>query len=795
MKIHLHIGLDHCGAQRLQDVLAEKRSQLEGKGVLFPRTPGAKNHTRLFMAVTAPDAVDPLRFNRGFITEEKQTALRDQIAEGLARDVEAAKPEVLILSASQLGTSLTSRAELETLRDLLTPLSKDITVTAHVDEPARLLARAYAAQVMEGRARGLDLETGLVDAPDWWEACLALAPDPAAERGQFPNIQTPAFWLDYQRLVRHWEATFGAGSVRLRSYDPDRFTGPDVVDELAACFDITEQFGKADPWTPPAEPSAAWVARSRQMNDLLLRLLSEGKHVLTRTYWKRFMDEIAIDGPPIAPGTLGVISDRFAGDREGLCAAHPGLDPARMEPDAPEGPWLEAGTRNGYRASQYLLGWMWRVERSTADHAKAKLADIAELNGEAPQGETRAKIKEAVTPEAMKIMSPLALEKFASLQTSSFKPHNRLGRVNEEDLAAPFEPAYPTAPAPVRPLPAGSTGRVIVGCMKNEAPYILEWIAYHRAVGFDTFLIYTNDCTDGTDKILARLDELGIVHHRNNDKWEGNSPQQYALDNALEEEVIRNAEWIAHIDVDEFVNIRCGNGTLDDFFERVPAATNVSMTWRLFGHNGVTALEDRPVIEQFTACAPKYCPKPHTVWGFKTMFRNIGAYEKLSCHRPNKLVDDKIDQVAWVNGSGLPTTKEQIKNGWRSSKKSIGYDLIQLNHYALRSAESYLVKRQRGRALHVDRSIGLNYWIRMDWSNYTDVTITRNLPRLRAEMDALMADDTLRGLHEAGFAWHKAKAEELHGIPEFQELYEQALEIKLTETERVAIALALDLES
>ena len=177
------------------------------------------------------------------------------------------------------------------------------------------------------------------------------------------------------------------------------------------------------------------------------------------------------------------------------------------------------------------------------------------------------------------------------------------------------------------------------------------------------------------------------------------------------------------------------------------------------------------------------------------MFRNIGAYEKLSCHRPNKLVDDKIDQVAWVNGSGLPTTKEQIKNGWRSSKKSIGYDLIQLNHYALRSAESYLVKRQRGRALHVDRSIGLNYWIRMDWSNYTDVTITRNLPRLRAEMDALMADDTLRGLHEAGFAWHKAKAEELHGIPEFQELYEQALEIKLTETERVAIALALDLES
>ena len=33
--------------------------------------------------------------------------------------------------------------------------------------------------------------------------------------------------------------------------------------------------------------------------------------------------------------------------------------------------------------------------------------------------------------------------------------------------------------------------------MRNEAPFILEWIAYHRAIGFDDFLIYSNDCSDG----------------------------------------------------------------------------------------------------------------------------------------------------------------------------------------------------------------------------------------------------------------------------------------------------------
>ena len=58
-----------------------------------------------------------------------------------------------------------------------------------------------------------------------------------------------------------------------------------------------------------------------------------------------------------------------------------------------------------------------------------------------------------------------------------------------------------------------------------------------------------------------------------------------------------------------------------------------------------------------------------------------------------------------------------------------------------------------------------------------------------------MADDRLRALHAAGFAWHRAKAAELHGMPEFEALYTQALQLKLTETERVAYALALDVES
>jgi len=799
MRIYLHIGLDAAACERMQRILDAKRDQLTTKGVLYARSPGARNHTRLFMAVTDPETVDCLRFNRGLIAPEKQQVLYDDVARGLAAEVARVQPETLILSAHQLGVSLASASELQRLRGLLLPLSDDIRIVAHVDDPARLLTRRYAAQVLEGRSRDLSLELGLLDTPDWWEAALATRPqiDPAA--GQFHEVQGACFWLDLARLVREWDAVFGAGATQLHSIDRATLWSDAGPEELRRSFGIADSIGKAEAKAPPRDPSAAWLTRCRLFNDAVLRLLGRSDQILPRPLWRKFLGEIKVGGDPIDPGALSALSRRFADDLAALATAHPGLDPAQMAPAAPAPDWTEPDPTRGFRATQYLLAFRWRIKQATKDALADKAADLARLNGSTtparaeetapPTPAAMDALDAGLSPSAQKVMPPLAKQNFAKLQRSIFAPHNRLGRVNEEELAAAY------TPMPPRTLPSGSSGNVIVGCMKNEAPYIVEWVAYHRAIGVDNFLIYTNGCEDGTSEILDRLQALGVLQHRNNDGWKGNSPQQFALNQALKEPVIKNADWIIHIDVDEFMNVRCGNGTLDDFFERVPDATNVAMTWRLFGHNGVTTLSDDFVIDQFDTCAPKYCPKPHTVWGFKTMFRNIGAYEKISCHRPNKLDAAFEDKVRWVNGSGLDMTSEVKTNGWRNSKKSIGYDLLQLNHYALRSAESFLIKRQRGRALHVDRSIGINYWIRMDWSDFKDITIKRNSPRLRAEYDRLMADPELAKWHRSGLDWHRAKADELHANPEFEDLYQQALGLRLTETERVAYALALDMES
>ncbi len=45
--------------------------------------------------------------------------------------------------------------------------------------------------------------------------------------------------------------------------------------------------------------------------------------------------------------------------------------------------------------------------------------------------------------------------------------------------------------------------------MKNEGPFILEWVAWQRLMGVDHILVFTNDCDDGTDAILDELDRMG----------------------------------------------------------------------------------------------------------------------------------------------------------------------------------------------------------------------------------------------------------------------------------------------
>ena len=336
-----------------------------------------------------------------------------------------------------------------------------------------------------------------------------------------------------------------------------------------------------------------------------------------------------------------------------------------------------------------------------------------------------------------------------------------------------------------------SQKRLIVTCMKNEAPFILEWIAYHRSIGFNDFLVFTNDCDDGTVEMLDALQGHGILTRRDNPYLEipgDHNPQKGALRAAEDLDQVKGADWVLISDVDEFVNIHVGDGTLDALFAEIGETDVISMQWRLFGNGDIVAYDDSFVTEQFDYCAPKFCPNPVQAWAVKSLYSTkgphvAGKFTRIGIHRPVNPGKD-VGDIRWLDGSGRPVLNKFIKDGWRFGTHSHGYDLVTLNHYSVRSAESFMVKKDRGRVNHVDRDQGLAYWLRMNFNMERDHSIKKHVPRARAEYDQLLALSGIKERQNAAVAAHRKKIETLQEREDARAFFEEITSDRLQKISR-----------
>ncbi|MEO0360866.1 MAG: hypothetical protein AAF322_07145, partial [Pseudomonadota bacterium] len=107
--------------------------------------------------------------------------------------------------------------------------------------------------------------------------------------------------------------------------------------------------------------------------------------------------------------------------------------------------------------------------------------------------------------------------------------------------------------------------------------------------------------------------------------------------------------------------------------------------------------------------------------------------------------------------------------------ETAGYAGAQLNHYALRSAESFLVKCDRGLPNSRATSLDLGYWAERNFNQEEERSIQRRLPATKAKLAELKADPVLARLHDHAVAWHRARIKELLAKPGPLKLFLQAV--------------------
>ena len=103
---------------------------------------------------------------------------------------------------------------------------------------------------------------------------------------------------------------------------------------------------------------------------------------------------------------------------------------------------------------------------------------------------------------------------------------------------------------------------ILFSAMKNEGPFILEWVAHHRAIGFDEIIVVSNDCDDGSSELLDALDASGYVTHQIQTVPPETAPQMAAAQK-LEKECDLTGKWVLWLDADEFLNIHVNDGSLN----------------------------------------------------------------------------------------------------------------------------------------------------------------------------------------------------------------------------------------
>ena len=292
--------------------------------------------------------------------------------------------------------------------------------------------------------------------------------------------------------------------------------------------------------------------------------------------------------------------------------------------------------------------------------------------------------------------------------------------------------------------------------VRNEGAFLIDWLAHHRAVGVSDFLVFSNDCDDGTAEMLDRLQELGwLTHLPNPGPWD-EGPQWAALKQAERHPLLRKSDWAIAIDIDEFINIHVGNRTLSALLERHPQADAFPLTWRMFGNNGISEIADLPVFTRFTRAAPRVLHWPWRALMVKTLFRP-DAFRKLGVHRPK--------------GEKRPATWWNPRIGQRlfSEPGVDHYAEAQLNHYALGSCQDYIVKCDRGRANREGSAFDMSYWCDRNFDAEEDKSIL-DLDSNGLRM-SLRSDPILGPLQAQAVAWRRQRFAELMAEEPWRALY------------------------
>jgi len=208
--------------------------------------------------------------------------------------------------------------------------------------------------------------------------------------------------------------------------------------------------------------------------------------------------------------------------------------------------------------------------------------------------------------------------------------------------------------------------KVALVCIaKEEDEYISEWIDYHKKLGFDRIFVFENNWRcNVSDEIVTTIE------------FDGETKQIPAY-NTFIERFRYDYDWVAFIDVDEFVVLK-KHDDIKEFLKDYESVENgIAVNWMLFGSNGHEDVFGKySVLERFTKRQNDVNIHIKTFLKMKRF-----GIKMVNPHHPNVMLND---------------TNFNKVIGPFNKKGSI--DVVQINHYFCKTLPEFGKKIKRGRS-------------------------------------------------------------------------------------------------
>lgn len=268
---------------------------------------------------------------------------------------------------------------------------------------------------------------------------------------------------------------------------------------------------------------------------------------------------------------------------------------------------------------------------------------------------------------------------------------------------------------------------VLISSFRNEAPFVLEFVAHHKVLGFDHIAIASNDCTDGTAEILDALDAMGVITHVPCAPPPNITPLNFAWAEIRRKVPLDRAEWLMIMDADELLNIHVGSGRISDLIlVQEPGTDLVLVNWACFGTSGHQRWVDEPSSLRFTH-------RMRTLIGaglVKSLIRHPKMWKTLSSHHPFGFKGPGPVRIGFAGGVRVEdVAADALAFGtYRNVKPQVGsFRIAQINHYATRTEDSFDLRRARGAGAQLlgkaNQRHNDDYFQRMSGGSFLDDTI------------------------------------------------------------------------